>query len=173
MFWLNLYYGGSNFIRQYRGFWIKHRAPYLKKKRIPKIGGCVTVKVNGHVIERLTLKIDKNVKTVEIDHNGAYRCICEYLKTLFVPILIDLSSDSSQKKHFKVSEKWRLFCFVFVLFCRLQNSVSSLAETCHFSRFTLAETRHFSRFSPILTIRPISSQNCGGYCNSDNGTRYR
>ena len=31
-----------------------------------------TVKVNGHVIERLTLKIDKNVKTVEIDHSGAY-----------------------------------------------------------------------------------------------------
>ena len=37
----------------------------------------MTVKVNGHVIERLTLKIDKNVKTVEINHNGAYRCICE------------------------------------------------------------------------------------------------
>ena len=61
------------------------------------------------------LKIEKSVKITEIDHNGAYQRICEYFKTLFVPFLIDLSSDSSQKKYFKVSEKWRLFCFV--LFC--------------------------------------------------------
>ena len=73
--------------------------------------------VRSRVTERLILKIEKNVKITEIDHNGACRRICEYFKTLFVPFLIDLSSDSSQKKYFKkkyfkVSEKWRLFCFV-------------------------------------------------------------
>ena len=68
--------------------------------------------MRSRAIVRLTLKIEKNVKITEIDHNGACRRICEYFKTLFVPFLIDLSSDSRQKKHFKVSEKWRLFCFV-------------------------------------------------------------
>ena len=71
--------------------------------------------MRSRVTDGLTLKIEKNVKITEIDHNGACRRICEYFKTLFVPFLIDLSSDSSQKKYFKVSEKWRLFCFV--LFC--------------------------------------------------------
>ena len=75
----------------------------------------MTAKVRSRVTDGLTLKIEKNVKITEIDHNGACRRICEYFKTLFVPFLIDLSSDSSQKKYFKVSEKWRLFCFV--LFC--------------------------------------------------------
>ena len=75
-------------------------------------GGCVTAKVRSRVTDGLILKIEKNVKIAEIDHNGAYQRICEYFKTLFVPSLIDLSSDSGQKNRFKVSEKWCLLCFV-------------------------------------------------------------
>ena len=66
------------------------------------------------------------MKNTEIDHNGAYRRICECFKRLFVPFLIDLSSDSSQKKHFKVSEKWRLFCFVFLV--RRSSQICSSAQ---------------------------------------------
>ena len=45
--------------------------------------GCVTVKVSGHVIDRLTDKIVKNVIKDEIDHNGAYLCDYEYSDHLF------------------------------------------------------------------------------------------
>ena len=45
--------------------------------------GCVTVKVSGHVINRLTDKIVKNVIKDEIDHNGAYLCDYEYSDHLF------------------------------------------------------------------------------------------
>ena len=34
----------------------------------------MTGKVRGHVIERLTLKIEKNVNKTEINHIGAYLC---------------------------------------------------------------------------------------------------
>ena len=44
--------------------------------------------MRSRAIVCLTLKIEKNVKITEIDHNGACRRICEYFKTLFVPFLL-------------------------------------------------------------------------------------
>ena len=50
----------------------------------PNYTNCgVTVKVSGHVIDRLTEKIVKNVIKDEIDHNGAYLCDYEYSDHLF------------------------------------------------------------------------------------------
>ena len=38
------------------------------------VWGCVTTTVSSRVIRSPALKIEKNVKNVEMDHNGAYLC---------------------------------------------------------------------------------------------------
>ena len=83
------------------------------------VGGCVTVKVSGHVIDRLTEKIVKNVNKTEIDHIGAYLCGRELSESSVVELLYGFTNVYCEILRFKIlcfkvsqSEKWRLFCFV-------------------------------------------------------------
>ena len=80
-----------NIISTFKMFWFYHRPLCIKSLQHLKdwqgkrfvLRGCVTIKVNGHVIDRLTEKIVKNVIKDEIDHNGAYLCDYEYSDHLF------------------------------------------------------------------------------------------
>ena len=75
----------------------------------------MTVKVSGHVIDRLTKKIVKNVIKDEVGHNSAYRHMCEHLKKPLSCSSNHLKCIVCQNFDCKNLEKWRLFCFVFVL----------------------------------------------------------
>ena len=85
----------------------------------------MTAKVRSHVTDGLTLKIDKNVKIGEIDHNGAFFALYECFKTLvhdyFTAFLFKQVKNLLLKSDWK---QWRLFCFV--LFCRLRNSILTI-----------------------------------------------
>ena len=76
--------------------------------------GCV----RSRAILSSKLKIRKNVIKDEIDHNGAYLCVCECQKKLNLSYLVYFIWNSGQKVRSNFSEKWRLFCFV--LFCQLR-----------------------------------------------------
>ena len=72
--------------------------------------------MRSRAIVRLTLKINKNVKIGEIDHNGAYLCESKHIRILILHHLILKSVLNCHKAQLKKREKrekqWRLFCFV-------------------------------------------------------------
>jgi len=73
--------------------------------------------VSGHVIDRLTEKIVKNVIKDEIDHISAYLCGHKLSELLFRHYNEKIGRENCKILCFKilcskVSEKWRLFCFV-------------------------------------------------------------
>ena len=72
----------------------------------------MTARVRSRAILSSKLKIRKNVIKDEIDHNGAYLCVCECQKKLNLSYLVYFISNSGQKVRSNFSEKWRLFCFV-------------------------------------------------------------
>ena len=90
----------------------------------------MTAKVRSRVTDGLTLKIDKNVKIGEIDHNGAYLCESKHIRILILHHLILKSVLNRHKAQLKKCEKqWRLFCFVFA---ELNNFVNlGLVKNCH------------------------------------------
>ena len=73
-------------------------------------GGCVTVKVSGHVIDAWSLKINKNVKTIEIDHIGAYLCVRKHPKSLnlqvLCPFIVYKCNKRRLKTHVFVTVQW-------------------------------------------------------------------
>ena len=58
-------------------------------------------KVSGHEIERLTLKIEKNVNKTEIDHIGAYLCGYKYPKSSVVELLYSFTNVYCENLCFK------------------------------------------------------------------------
>ena len=82
----------------------------------------MTAKVRSRVTDGLTLKIDKNVKIGEIDHNGAFSALYECFKTLVQDYFTAFEFKQVKKLLLKSDWKqWRLFCFV--LFCRFRKSI--------------------------------------------------
>ena len=75
-------------------------------------GGCVTVTVSSRVIRSLIKKIDKNVKTVEIDHNGAYLCEFKCFKLhlpWFNTKFVWFKCRNKHLKNLTKNEKWHRF----------------------------------------------------------------
>ena len=109
----------------------------------------MTARVRSRAILSSKLKIRKNVIKDEIDHNGAYLCVHKLLELQYLRHCgLKLVCEGQKKCFTNRRQKWRRFCFVdfyqskdrlsrqngrHFLFCRLRNSVSSLAETRHFS----------------------------------------
>ena len=111
----------------------------------------MTVKVSGHVIDRLTEKIVKNVNKTEIDHIGAYPSNYKHGKTqllLFSAISVWFRR---QKAQFKVWKEWRLFCFV--LEATHFDVIGSFVEIGRF----LTRSAVLSRSAMILAILMISA----------------
>ena len=80
--------------------------------------------MSGHVIQRLILKIDKNVKSVEIDHNGACLCDCEGSEHQKEPSFTLILQWNSQKfKHYFRRQKWSFVQFVLKSLLHMQQLV--------------------------------------------------
>ena len=93
----------------------------------------MTVKVSGHVIDRLTKKIEKNVNKDEINCIGAYLSDYKHFKILNLLLLHPELLFFGENIHFKqilksVWKQWRLFCFV------LSTSKLGLGEARSWSR---------------------------------------
>ena len=72
----------------------------------------MTVTVSSRVIRSLIKKIDKNVKTVEIDHNGAYLCEFKYFKLRlpwFNSTFVWFKCRNKHLKNLTKNEKWHRF----------------------------------------------------------------
>ena len=105
--------------------------------------------VSGRAIQRPILKIEKNVKTTEIDHNGAFLCVREYTELVIFHIPTSFVQFNCQKVQLKISsEKW---CFV--LFCFVP--VGRFDVICHFDD-NHNEIGHFDEIpnSSVTSIRP-------------------
>ena len=70
----------------------------------------MTVNVRSRAIGVLTLKISKNVKSVEFDHKGAYSSEVKHGKISLLLLYFVSGTIRRQKVLLKVFDKWRRFC---------------------------------------------------------------